>query len=119
MGDHYARAGVWDPSKIRIYPFLPAFLNPPKVEKTVQQQHETIQRRIPRGHSGVRKSFNRRTEVYVTDPRGTGKAINTEDRATVDSSLGELRKRSKDPNGLSKATLDHLRRYSRPPVYGK
>lgn len=120
LDDQYAQAGVWDPSKIRILPFLPAFLNPPKVETTPQEQHDAVQRRIPRGSSRARPGFTRRTEVYVQDPRGTGKAINAADRASMESSLSALRRRSsKVSPAPASPTLDGLRRYSVPPVYGK
>ncbi|UZJ56832.1 hypothetical protein CBS101457_006152 [Exobasidium rhododendri] len=105
--DEYVRAGVFDPSKIRIFPFLRSL-----TEQSVSVGNEAVgatkavSTRKPSSESAV-KSSNQRREVYVVDPKESGKALNADDRRSTESTLGHLR----GTQGLQKklVTLDTLR----------
>lgn len=111
------QASVFDPSKIRIFPFLRSFN-----EQSVQVGNaaigdtQPVSIRRPRGESTVKASLNSRGEVYVKDPRASGKTINTMDRKSAENTLGHLRRNPSGPNlkQQSQHTLDSLRK--QPPL---
>lgn len=82
----------------------------------MKEQMDVISRRTPRGISQSRARTIKRNEVFVNDPRGSGAALNKEDRASIGRSLGELRR---DHSGMRKATLGSLRKSAVPPVYNE
>lgn len=119
LQDEYVQAGAWDPTSIKIYPFLPAFFQPQAEQSSVKEQMDEIDRRTPRGVSQSRARLIRRNEVFIKDPRTSGAALNKADRATIQGSLRELRRTGGQKLGPRKATLDNLRKYSVPPMYSE
>lgn len=97
------RAGVFDPSKIRIFPFL----------RAINQQSVTVgNESVGKTQPVSTRSLNKRSEVYVKDPKASGKALNEGDRRTTESTLGHLR--SSQSKRQRTATLDNLRKSPRP-----
>lgn len=119
LQDEYVQAGAWDPTSLKIYPFLPAFFQPQAEQSSVKEQMDVIDRRTPRGVSQSRAKLIRRNEVFVKDPRTSGAALNKADRATIKGSLSELRRTGGEMAGPKKATLNNLRKYSVPPMYSE
>ncbi|PWN31786.1 uncharacterized protein FA14DRAFT_162667 [Meira miltonrushii] len=119
LQDEYVLARAWDPSSLKIYPFLPAFFQPQAEQSSVKEQMDVIDRRTPRGISQSRAKLIRRNEVFIKDPRTSGAALNKADRATIQGSLSELRRVGGERAGPRKATLDNLRKYSVPPMYSE
>lgn len=119
LQDEYVLAGAWDPTSLKIYPFLPAFFQPQAEQSSVKEQMDVIAKRTPRGISQSRAKLIRRNEIVVNDPRSTGAALNKADRATISGSLSELRRTGGQAPGPRKATLNNLRKYSVPPMYSE
>lgn len=107
------QASVFDPSKIRIFPFLRSFN-----EQSVQIGNvaigdtQPVSIRKPRGESTVKTSLNSRGEVYVKDPRASGKTINTSDRKSAENTLGHLRNNQSSQQRMQQQphTLNNLRK---------
>ena len=108
MRDEYVQAGVFDPSKIRIFPFLRS-LNEQSLAVGNESVGETkpVSTRRPLGESSV-KSSNQRSEIYVKDPRASGKSLNINDRRSSENTLGHLR--SNQTRQKKTVTLDNLRK---------
>jgi len=119
LQDEYVQAGAWDPTSLKIYPFLPAFFQPQAEKSSVKEQMDLIDRRTPRGVSQSRAKLIRRNEVFIKDPRTSGAALNKADRAIIKGSLSELRRKGGESAGPRKATLNNLRKYSVPPMYNE
>lgn len=125
MQDEYVQAGVWDPSRLRIVPFLRAVVASSHESKAAGHpavgRLAPISRRSPKGESKIKRSLMAREEVYVSDPRASGLGIRQDDRqsaARTKASLGELRSQQDKKTGKG-ITLGSLRKGAdkTPPVY--
>lgn len=110
--DEYSQAGVFDPSRTRIFPFLRS-LNEQSIavgNEAVGDLHPVSSRR-PKGESTVKSSLRSRKEIYVKDPRGSGLSLNSGDRKSAQNTLGHLRSTQKKivPQPTT-VTLDNLRK---------
>jgi hypothetical protein len=104
--DEYFRAGVFDPSKTRVFPFLRAALGEPATKPVVKEDISLLSIRRPKGESSIKVSQTNRKEVFVKDPRASGKGMNTADRVSIENTLGHLR----NTQARSAINLESLRK---------
>lgn len=129
MQDEYVQAGVWDPSKLRILPFLRAAVASASESQATGHpavgKLKPVGRRAPKSESKVKRSIHSRDEVYVQDPRNSGLGIRQRDHQsfeekedTTKASLGDLRSQQ-NKKAPKNVTLGSLREDTdkTPPAY--